>query len=77
MFFDSGEDEMPATFGLPPMVPTPDAWLTDYLQNHCSGARIEHLGRHRAFDAAGLPTDRALFAAIRERPQHSDAADIV
>ncbi|MFE4699116.1 hypothetical protein ACFRIC_18810 [Streptomyces sp. NPDC056738] len=68
MFFDSGEDEMPASFGLPPMVPTPDVWLTEYLLKTCSGGRIEHLGRHRAFDAEGLPTDRALFAVIRETP---------
>ncbi|MFD9459547.1 hypothetical protein [Streptomyces sp. NPDC060027] len=68
MFFDSGEDEMPESFGLPPMVPTPDAWLTEYLRKSCTGGRVEHLGRHRAFDADGLPTDRALFAVIREAP---------
>lgn len=68
MFFDSGEDEMPASFGLPRMVPTPDVWLTEYLLKTCAGGRVEHLGRHRAFDAAGLPTDRALFAVIRETP---------
>jgi hypothetical protein len=68
MFFDSGEDEMPESFGLPRMVPTPDVWLRHYLQENCAGGRIEHLGRHRAFDAAGLPTDRALFAVIRQRP---------
>lgn len=66
MFFDSGEDEMPESFGLPRMVPTPDAWLAEYLRKNCGGGRVEHLGRHRAFDAAGLPTDRALFAVIRE-----------
>lgn len=66
MFFDSGEDEMPESFGLPRMLPTPDVWLREYLQENCAGGRIEHLGRHRAFDAAGLPTDRALFAVIRE-----------
>lgn len=68
MFFDSGQDEMPESFGLPRMVPTPDAWFGEYLRKHCSGSRVEHLGRHRAFDAAGLPADRALFAVIRERP---------
>jgi hypothetical protein len=68
MFFDSGEDEMPREFGLPAMDPTPDLWLGNYLQANCSGGRIEHLGRHRAFDAAGLQTDRALFAVIREQP---------
>ncbi|MXM64531.1 hypothetical protein GR925_14015 [Streptomyces sp. HUCO-GS316] len=66
MLFDTGEDEMPESFGLPPMVPTPDAWLSEYLQKNCAGSRIEHLGRHRAFDADGLATDRALFAVIRE-----------
>ncbi|MFF0200227.1 hypothetical protein [Streptomyces sp. NPDC005017] len=68
MFFDSGENEMPESFGLPRMLPTPDAWLTEYLEKNCSGGRAEHLGRHRAFDADGLPTDRALFAVIREAP---------
>lgn len=68
MFFDSGEDEMPESYGLPRMVPTPDAWLTEYLSENCAGGRVEHLGRHRAFDADGLPTDRALFAVIRETP---------
>ncbi|MFJ5731011.1 hypothetical protein [Streptomyces paradoxus] len=68
MFFDSGEDEMPQEFGLPEMVPTPDAWLGEYLRANCSGGRVEHLGRHRACDATGLPTDRALFAVIREQP---------
>lgn len=66
MFFDSGENEMPQSFGLPAMLPTPDAWLTEYLRETCAGGHVEHLGRHRAFDAAGLPTDRALFAVTRE-----------
>jgi hypothetical protein len=59
---------MPESFGLPRMMPTPDAWLMEYLQKNCAGGRVEHLGRHRAFDAAGLPTDRALHAVIREQP---------
>jgi hypothetical protein len=50
------------------MVPTPDAWLAEYLGKTCAGGRVEHLGRHRAFDAGGLPTDRAFFAVIRETP---------
>jgi hypothetical protein len=65
MFFDSGEEEMPAWFGLPRMEPTAQAWLMDYLRKTCSGGRIERLGRHRAFDAAGLPVDRALLAVIQ------------
>jgi hypothetical protein len=66
--FDSGEDEMPRGFGLPAMVPTPDFWLGEYLLANCSGGRVEHLGWHRAFDATGRPTDRALFAVTREQP---------
>ncbi|MEV6195090.1 hypothetical protein AB0M19_22145 [Streptomyces sp. NPDC051920] len=73
MFFDSGEDEMPESFGLPRMLPTPDVWLTEYLLKTCPGGRVEHLGRHRAFDAGGLPTDRALFAVIREAPDAYEA----
>ncbi|WP_143074830.1 hypothetical protein [Streptomyces mangrovisoli] len=68
MFFDSGEDEMPESFGLPRMVPTADVWLAEYLGKNCADGRVEHLGRHRAFDADGLPTDRALFAVVREAP---------
>lgn len=66
MFFDSGAEEMPEWFGLPPMEPTPERWLTNYLQNSCTDARVEHLGRHRAFDAAGSPAERSLFAVIRD-----------
>ncbi|MEU7697510.1 hypothetical protein ACF064_06680 [Streptomyces sp. NPDC015492] len=66
LFFDTGEAEMPDSFGLPRMTPTPDAWLTEYLRESCAGARVEHLGRHRAFDADGLPAERALFAVVRE-----------
>ena len=65
MFFDSGEEEMPESFGLPAMLPTPQEWLTQYLHQTCAGSRIEHLGRHRAFDAAGFPTYRSLFALLR------------
>jgi hypothetical protein len=48
------------------MAPSPQAWLTGYLQKTCTDGRIEFLGRHRAFDAAGYPADRGLFAVIRE-----------
>ena len=66
MFFDSGEEEMPESYGLPRMEPTAQAWLTDYLRKTCTGARIEQLGRHRAFNAAGFPVYRDLFAVVRE-----------
>lgn len=65
MFFDTGEDEMPDSFRLPPMAPTPREWLTSYLEQTCEGAQIEQIGLHAAFDADGLPAERNLFAVIR------------
>ena len=53
MLFDTGESEMPPSFGLPSMVPDGRTWLRDYLAHACAGSRIEHLGRHAAFDAEG------------------------
>jgi hypothetical protein len=65
MLFDTGESEMPASFGLPPMVPDGRTWLHGYLADACAGSRIEHLGRHAAFDAEGEPCERNLFAVVR------------
>jgi hypothetical protein len=65
MFFDSGETEMTPDYGLPSMSPDPRSWLADYLARTCAGARIEHLGLHGAFDPAGNPCRRNLFAVIR------------
>jgi hypothetical protein len=65
MFFDTGEAEMPASFRLPAMVPDGRTWLRVHPQQPCAGSRIEHLGRHAAFDANGNPCERNLFAVIR------------
>jgi hypothetical protein len=65
MFFDTGESEMTPDYQLPPMTPDPRSWLADYLAQTCPGARIEHLGRHDAFDPSGNPCQRNLFAVIR------------
>ena len=65
MLFDTGESEMPPSFGLPAMVPDGRTWLRDYLAHACAGSRIEHLGRHAAFDAEGEPCERNLFAVVR------------
>lgn len=65
MFFDTGENEMPDWFGLPAMTPDSRSWLTTYL-SRLPGARVEHLGRHDAFDADGNPCKRHLFAILRE-----------
>ncbi len=67
MFFDTGEREMTPDFRLPSMSPEPRAWLEDYLASTCAGSRIEHLGRHSAFDPSGSRCERNLFAVIRDR----------
>ncbi len=65
MFFDTGETEMTPDYGLPEMTPDPRSWLDDYLSRTCAGSRVEHLGRHRAFDPEGGTVERNLFAIVR------------
>ena len=65
MFFDTGEDEMPASFGLPAMTPDARMWLERYLSDTCPGSEVRHLGQHPAFDAEGDPCERNLFAVVR------------
>lgn len=65
MFFDTGETEMTPDYGLPEMTPDPRSWLEDYLSRTCAGSRVEHLGRHRAFDPEGGTVERSLFAIVR------------
>ncbi len=65
LFFDTGEAEMTPDYGLPAMTPDPRTWLAAYLRDTCTGAEIEHLGTHRAFEPGGAPCVRNLFAVIR------------
>ncbi len=65
LFFDTGEAEMPASFGLPAMVPDARAWLTGLLRGCCEGGEVRLLGLHDAFDAAGRSCRRHLFAVVR------------
>src|SRR5206468_7881112 len=67
LFFDTGEYEMPPSFGLPSMLPSPRAWLTQYLEATCDAATIQHLGEHPALDAEGATCTRNLFAVIRRQ----------
>jgi hypothetical protein len=67
MFFDTGENEMPASFGLPAMTPNPGAWIQHYLSDTCRDAQVRHLGQHAAFDAGGNPCLRNLFAVVRQQ----------
>ena len=66
LFFDTGEDEMPPEFRLPPMTPDARTWLEARLRADCPGGRVEHLGLHRAFDAEGRPCERNFFAVLRD-----------
>jgi hypothetical protein len=65
MFFDTGENEMPPSFGLPRMEPDARTWLERYLADACPGGEVRHLGEHAAFDADGNPCHRNLFAVVR------------
>ena len=65
MFFDTGEDEMDESFDLPEMAPDPRTWIAGYLAETCSDSEVRHLGAHAAFDAAGNPCERNLFAVVR------------
>lgn len=65
LFFDTGEDEMPASYNLPAMLPEPRTWLAGYLESTCAGAEVAHLGQHEAFRADGQPCLRNLFAVMR------------
>ena len=69
MFFETGENEMPAEYGLPAMTPTPREWLAAFLSRICAPARVEYLGEMKAFAPGGSETlavvHRQLFAVIR------------
>jgi 2-polyprenyl-3-methyl-5-hydroxy-6-metoxy-1,4-benzoquinol methylase len=66
LFFETGESEMPESFGLPSMEPDSRAWLEQLLRAHCAGGTVEHLGSHQAFDADRRPAQRNLFVVSRD-----------
>lgn len=62
LFFETGETEMPAFYGLPSMTPDPRRWITQYLEERCRQGTVRHLGFHES-----APTySRNLFAVVRE-----------
>lgn len=67
MFFETGENEMPAHYGLPDMGPDASAWVTNLLEAECPQGTVRVLGRHRAFDPEDNPCERNLFAVVRQR----------
>jgi len=69
LFFETGEDEMPTSWQLPPMVPDARSWLTDFLAEVCTGSSIVHLGLHDALGPDNEPCRRNLFVAVRDAQQ--------
>ena len=66
MFFETGESEMPADYGLPAMEPDARTWVAELLLRTCAGGEVRHLGVHQAFDADRRPATRNLFAIVRQ-----------
>lgn len=69
LFFETGESEMPAEYGLPAMTPSPLLWLTGYLSETCAGGTVRSLGQMKAFAPGGSETlavaSRNLFVVAR------------
>jgi hypothetical protein len=61
LFFETGQNEMPPSYNMPPMGPDPRSWIERHLREICAGGTIEHLGLH----AAGAHR-RNLFAVTRQ-----------
>jgi hypothetical protein len=76
LFFDTGENEIPQSFGLPEMIPNSQHWLADYLATVCVDGVVQHLGHHAAFAPDGTPASRNLFAVVR-RARDDDGAGLV
>jgi hypothetical protein len=69
LFFETGEDEMPASWRLPAMRPDARSWLSEFLASVCTGALIVHLGLHDALSPDNEPCRRNLFVAVRDGQQ--------
>ena len=67
LFFDTGENEMPASWNLPAMLPDPDTWLATYLTETCTGSTVRNLGRFDALGPNNEPCQRSLLAVVRAR----------
>jgi hypothetical protein len=65
LVFETGEDEMPASYGLPRMTPDSTTWLSGFLARTCEGAEVSHLGMHAAVAPDGTDCERNLFAVVR------------
>ena len=65
LIFETGEAEMPASWGLPAMLPDPDKWLAAYLAERCRGGMPRLLGRFDALGPNNEPCQRSLLAIVR------------
>jgi SAM-dependent methyltransferase len=66
LFFETGENEFPPSWGLPSFDPDPRTWLAGYLGRTCGDASIIHLGCHDAgIESGGRRAERNLFAVVR------------
>lgn len=66
LFFETGEGEMPPSYNLPPMDPTPSYWIKQYLGSTLTNSEVRHLGCHRAFGPDGKQVHRNLFCCIKK-----------
>ena len=64
MFFETGQQEMPAEFGMPVMNPSPAEWLAEYLGKTCEGASVRNLGEFKAFAPGGSETERTVVRTL-------------
>ncbi|HSD82333.1 MAG TPA: hypothetical protein VLG46_00650, partial [Anaerolineae bacterium] len=61
MFFETGEAEMPAEFGLAMLKSSPRQWLEDYLYAMCADAHVAWLGTFKAFAPQGDETQKVVY----------------
>ena len=61
LFFESGEAEMPAEFGLEMLKSSPRPWLEDYLYAICANAEVRWLGSFKAFAPQGNETRHVVY----------------
>jgi hypothetical protein len=65
LFFETGENELASTFGLPDMGDDSQQWLDNYLAEVCEGGRVEFLGMHQVPEVCGGTSNRHLFTVRR------------
>jgi hypothetical protein len=61
LFFETGEAEMTADFGLQMMGDSPQKWLETYLKTTCTGSDVECVGMSKAFAPLGNETRNVAY----------------